>query len=155
MTKRRNYSKLDVEHVYNRLAVFFFSTVLLIATVISLSLIPKHNYYRYIAFATFSLFFWGYGFLLGDFIGRYLWKTFDFFKAKYTRYSHIYWICFGIILLLALCFIGFWLLGWGQTVSIAISTGMYGALALCAYGLKRWHERRKRKTRAPVVKLRR
>ena len=150
--KKQNNQKIEltIEKIYNRFAVFFFSTLFLIwfVLLIGFELNKKNPYFQYAATGAFALFFWGYGYLLGDFIGNYLVRTFNFFKEKYDEYKYLYWIIFAILLIITLIGIGLELLGKEKTIEISITTGLFGALALLSYFLKQWYE----KSRKPTMK---
>lgn len=138
--------ELTIEKIYNKFAIFFFSTLFLILFVllIGFELNKINQYIQYITIGAFALFFWGYGYLLGDFIGNYLINTFNFFKEKYDKYKYLYWIIFAILLIIILILIGIALLGKKKTIEISITTGLFGALALLSYFLKQWYEKSKK-----------
>lgn len=136
--------EITISNVYNRLAIFFFGTIFLLTCIILTIIKPLPDYAQYIAIGSFVLFFYGYGFLIGDFLRNYLIQTVGFFRKRYEKYKFSYWIIFGILLLIVLGILGCIILGKDKTKEIGLTTAFIAVLGFISYSAKKWYEKKKK-----------
>ena len=129
-------NKFTGKQLYSRFAIFFFSTLFLILFGFSLAFQNKYSWMQNVSISLFALFFWGYGFLVGDFSGYFLTKAFKYVKFNYPKYKYIYWILFSLSLIGILFFIGIKVLENKKFWEIFISTGFTAVFGIFLFILK-------------------
>lgn len=134
--------KLTPEKLYHLLAIFFFSTLVFIISVFLFSFLGTIQIVKTISLSLFIFSSWGFAYLLGDFIGYYLTRTFNFLKEKYEKYGYIYWGTFGLILLIIFGLVGYKYLGKIKFIEVTISVVLNLILVFIVICFRKFFEKK-------------
>lgn len=141
----KDLEPITINRLYRLFSLFFFSNLFLILAIVIPKVLPNISSAIYIAQGLFVLFFFGYTYLLGKICEYYLTTIIVSFKENYPKYKLWYWLSIGIVALIFLIGLGYYLLDRQAFWGIIISTFLVAILGLVGWILKQIYEKYLRK----------
>lgn len=142
---RKKRTKLSLEVIYNKFAIFFFGTISLMILILygnELIKNPNLNFiFQSLALITFSCYFFNFT----SFVIYYLTKASKVARDSYEKHYLSYWIATIFVFLALILICGYFVLGVKKLTEIVISAGLIGLFGLAGWLFKNYYESRFKK----------